>query len=278
MRRTLYAILALLIVASMVISACGGAAPAAPAAPAEEPAAEEAAVEEPAAEEPAAEEPAAEEAAPADASAAVTETAAVEIDPNRTQVRWFVGLGGGGAAEQLPAQQAVVDQFNASQEEIQLILEVVPFDAARDALATQIASGNGPDIIGPVGWGGSNAFYGQWLNIDSLIESSGYDLSQFSDELVKFYNTDEGQVGLPFAVFPAGVFYQEAMFDEAGLNYPPAAYGDPYVWPDGTEEEWSFDVLTKVGKMLTVDANGVSALEVTDDGSAVPGEGFDATQ
>jgi multiple sugar transport system substrate-binding protein len=269
MRRTLYAILALLIVASMVVSACAGAAPAAPAAPAEEPAAEAPA------EEAAAEAPAEEAAAEAPAEEATPE---VVIDPNRTQVRWFVGLGTGGAPEQLPVQQEVVDEFNASQEEIQLILEVVPFDAARDALATQIASGDGPDIIGPVGWGGSNAFYGQWLDIAPLIESSGYDTTQFSDELIQFYNTEEGQVGLPFAVFPAGTFFQKAMFDEAGLNYPPTEYGQPYVWPDGTEEEWSFDVLTKLGKMMTVDANGVSALEVTDDGSEVPGEGFDATQ
>jgi len=58
--RKIFALLSLLIVASMVLAACGGAAPAEePAAPAvEEPAAEEPAAEEPAAEEPAAEEPA----------------------------------------------------------------------------------------------------------------------------------------------------------------------------------------------------------------------------
>ena len=58
--RKIFALLSLLIVASMVLAACGGAAPAEePQAPAvEEPAAEEPAAEEPAAEEPAAEEPA----------------------------------------------------------------------------------------------------------------------------------------------------------------------------------------------------------------------------
>jgi len=60
--RKIFALLSLLIVASMVLAACGGAAPAEePAAPAEEPAAEEPAAEEPA-EEPAAEEPAEEPA------------------------------------------------------------------------------------------------------------------------------------------------------------------------------------------------------------------------
>jgi multiple sugar transport system substrate-binding protein len=271
----MYTVLALLVVASMLVAACGGAAPAAPAAEApavEAPAAEAAATEAPA-EEAAAEAPAAEEPAAAEA---MTET--VEIDPNRVQVRWFVGLGSGTDPQQQAVQQEVVEEFNASQDEIQLIMEVVPYDGAKDALSTQIASGAGPDIVGPVGWGGSNAFAGQWMDLTPLIEEAGYDTTQFSDELVKFYVTEEGQVGLPFAVFPAAVFFQKAMFDEAGLNYPPAEYGEPYVWPDGTEEEWSFDTLTKVAKILTVDENGNSPLMLDDAGAVVPGEDFDPTK
>ena len=36
-----------------------------------------------------------------------------------------------------------------------------------------------PDIVGPVGVGGADAFDGQWLDLAPLIESTGYDLSQF---------------------------------------------------------------------------------------------------
>ena len=281
MRRTLFFLLSILVVASMLVAACGGAAPAAPAAPAEEAAAEapaeEAAAEAPAeeapAEEAAAEEAPAEEAAP-EATVAPTPTP-IAVMEGRTQVRWFVGLGTGTDAQQQEIQHQVVEEFNASQEEIQLILEVVPYDAARDTLSTQIAAGNGPDIVGPVGVGGSNGFYGQWLDLAPLIESSGYDTTQFNEALVKFYQTEEGQVGLPFAVFPGGVYFQKEMFDEAGLNYPPTTYGEPYLWPDGTEEEWSFDALTKVAKILTVDANGDSVWVLDDAGKPVPGETFD---
>ena len=51
-----------------------------------------------------------------------------------------------------------------------MILEVVPHTAGRDTLATEIAAGNGPDIVGPVGWAGSNEFYGQWLDLTPLIQ------------------------------------------------------------------------------------------------------------
>lgn len=239
MKKLLY-VLSLLIIASMVLTACGGGAePAAtePAAPAE----------------PAATEP----AAPAEPAAS-----------DKIQVRWFVGLGTGTNPEQVEIQNEVVADFNASQDKIELVLEIVPYDAARDTLSTQIASGAGPDIVGPVGWGGSNDFYGQWLDIAPYIQSSGFDTSVFDPALVKFYQTEEGQVGLPFAVFPGAIYFQPAMFDEAGLNYPPQVYGEKYVMPDGTEKDWNWETVTEVAKLLTVDVNGKNSTE----------EGFDRTQ
>jgi multiple sugar transport system substrate-binding protein len=187
-------------------------------------------------------------------------------DAGPVTIRWFVGLGTGTNPEQVAAQEEAVAGFNEAHDDIELVLEIVPFDAAVDTLSTQIASGAGPDVIGPVGWGGSNAFYGQWLDMTSAIEATGYDTTQFSDELVAFYQTEEGQVGLPFAVFPGATFFVPALFDEAGLNYPPTEYGQPYVWAgpcaadaggaEGDEAEWSWDTLTAVAKCLTVDVNG----------------------
>jgi multiple sugar transport system substrate-binding protein len=192
-------------------------------------------------------------------SACGAEPAAEPKEP--VQIRWFVGLGTGTDANQIEIQQRVVDAFNASQENITLVLEVVPYDSARDTLSTQIAAGAGPDIIGPVGIGGSNDFYGQYLDLAPLMESANYDTSVFNDALIKFYQTEEGQVGLPFAVFPTALYYQRGLFDEAGLNYPPQNVGDPYVWPDGSEVEWTWEVLTEVAKQLTVDVNGLTPLD-----------------
>jgi multiple sugar transport system substrate-binding protein len=241
MKKILY-VMSLLIIASMVLAACGGAAPAATE---EAPAATEAPVE---------------TQAPVATEAPATS--------EKVQIRWFVGLGSGTNPEQIEAQNAVVADFNASQDKIELVIEIVPYDSARDTLSTQIASGAGPDIVGPVGWGGSNDFYGQWLDITPYIESSNFDLSVFDPALVKFYQTEEGQVGLPFAVFPGGMYFQPAMFDEAGLAYPPQVYGEKYVFPDGTEADWNWETIIKVAQLLTVDVNGKNSTE----------EGFDKTQ
>lgn len=234
--RKSYLILVLVLMMSLFLVACGGSEPAAPAAP----------------------------SAPADTSGeetAVEAPAQPAPATNKVRIRWFVGLGTGTDPQQIATQEEVVADFNAAHPDIELVLEVVPYESGRDTLATQIASGNGPDIIGPVGWGGSNAFYGQWLDIDPYIASSGFDTSIFDPALVDSYQTEEGQVGLPFAVFPAAIYYVPAYFDELGLAYPPSAYGEMYEL-DGEMVEWNWDTFTEVARRLTIDVNGFNATEV----------------
>jgi multiple sugar transport system substrate-binding protein len=180
----------------------------------------------------------------------------------RTKITWFVGFGASAVPESIKIQKQVVDEFNESQDKIWLVLEIAQTNSvAVQTLKEKIASGNSPDIVGPIGWGGSNAFYGQWLDMAQYIEESKYDTSVFNPNLIKFYQTEEGQVGLPFAVYPAMVFYNKGMFDRAGLTHPPAQYGEKYKLPDGTEVEWSWDTLTHVARLLTLDKNGKNATE-----------------
>ena len=224
-RNTLLTILVILL--GLTLAACGGAATEAPA------------VEEPAAEEPAAEEPAMGE---------------------KTQVRWFVGLGAGSDEGTFEPQNAFVEKFNASQDKIELVIEIVDNEVAYDTLATQIAAGNAPDIVGPVGIRGRDSFKGAWLDLQPLIDANNYDLSDFDPALVEFYQVkEEGQLGIPFAIFPSFVIYNKDLFDEGGFPYPPAEYGAPYVDENGDELEWNIETLTELAKKLTVDANGNDA-------------------
>ena len=224
---------------SLIMAACGGgAAPEQPAA--EQPAAEEPAAEEPAAEEPAAEEPAAEEPA-ADA----------------VEIRWYIGLGAGGNPEEQEKEKAFVEEFNAKYgDKYHLVLDIVPNATAYDVLKTQIASGDVPDIVGPVGVRGLWSFEGAWLDLAPYVEKYDYDLSDFNPALVEFYQLGpQGQVGLPFAVYPSALWYNKDLFDEAGLEYPPHEWGAPYA--DG--DEWTFDKLKELALFLTVDGNGNDA-------------------
>ncbi len=193
----------------------------------------------------------------------------------KTQVRWFVGLGAGSDADVIPAQEEIVERFNASQDAIELVLEIVDNDQAFGVLNTQLAAGDAPDIVGPVGIRGRDGFPGAWLDLQPLVDAAGYDLSDFDPELVKFYEVEgEGLLGLPFAVFPQFLYYNQDLFDEAGLAYPPSEYGAPYVWTDGTESPWDIDTLRELAKLLTVDANGNDATSPDFDRNAIVQFGF----
>ncbi len=249
----LYLLITLLILASMIVVACGGNNGAA-----NEPAAANTSTE---AEAPA-EEAAAEPEAPA-APASSTSGGPVEI-------RWFVGLGAGSDEPTFAPQQAIVDQFNASQNEIKLVLEIVDNDAAYDTLATQIAGGNAPDLVGPVGIRGRDSFKGAWLDLQPLLDANQYDLSDFDPAMVEFYQVkEEGQLGIPFAIFPSFVIYNQDLFDEAGLAYPPHQYGAPYIDADGNERDWNMDTLRELSMQLTVDANGNDATNADFDPTSI---------
>jgi multiple sugar transport system substrate-binding protein len=190
------------------------------------------------------------------------------VAPGVTLIRWFCCLGAGDAPEQVAVEQSVVDQFNASHSNIQIAFEGVPYLGARDALATEIASSNPPDIVGPVGIGGANAFGDQWLDLAPLIAKTNYDLSQYQQGAVDFYKIGDQQIGIPFAIYPSELWFQRDMFDEIGLNPPPQHYGDKYTMPDGTVVDWNYDTVRQLAKLLTVDKNGKDATQ----------EGFDPAQ
>ncbi len=271
MRKTLYLLTALVMIAAMLLGACTPAPTAVPTTAPEAVATDTEAVvatDTPAMDMTATEAPSTDATATAGATATLTPYPVAACEGGKVCVRWFVGLGTGTDAAQITVQEDVVKDFNASQDKIQLILEVVPFAAAKDALSTEIAADNGPDIVGPVGWGGSNAYYGQWADLTPLIATAKFDTTIFDPALVKFYQVEGQQVGLPFAVYPGAMYFVPAMFDESKLAYPPQKYGEKYKMPDGTMVDWNWDTITKVAQMLTIDKNGKNATEA----------GFDKTQ
>ena len=211
-----------------------------------------------------------------EASPTATGSAGSVAPSEKIQVRWFVGLGGGVSDEQILVEKEVVADFNASHDNIELVLEVVPnFDnQSISAFSADIASGNGSDIIGPVGLDNANAFSGQWLDLAPYLSETSFDL--VSDPALKtFFQSEVGQLGLPVGVSPAAVYYVPSLFDKADLKYPPDKYGEKYVMPDGTAVEWNWDTLTQIARLLTLDANGRNASDPDFDRNQIVQLGFD---
>ncbi len=199
--------------------------------------------------------------------------AADQPGPNGgTVVRWFVGLGAGGQPQQIATQTDFVNKFNASQKDIYISLEIYDNKVAANILKTQIAAGNSPDIIGPVGVEGLNLFIDQLADLQPLIQSSGFDMTKFDPALADFFKMGKGgaTIGVPFAVYPSFIWYNKALFDEAKLPYPPTKVGDLY-----QGKPWDMDAVRQLGMKLTVDKNGNDATQSNFDPTNVVQWGFD---
>lgn len=205
-------------------------------------------------------------------------------------IRWFVGLGTGGNPEQLAAEQAAVAKFNAADGPggkggIKLSLEVYQNDVAYDTLATQIATHNAPDIIGPIGVRALNGFGDQLLDLSSYVAAKTLDTTGVEQNLIDLYKVNGKQIGVPYAVYPSFIYYNKALFKEAGVNEPPHKVGDQYTVnaaaaaafgvAAGTKVDWNYDAVAKLAKVLTVDTSGNDATQAGFDPAHIDQFGYD---
>ncbi len=219
-KKTATILLALLVVFSILLSACQPAAVETPAV--EEPAAEEPAAEEPAAEEPAAEEPAAEEPAAAQ------------------QVEVFSWWTGGGEAAGL---EAMIKVFNAQYPDIEFVNAAVAGGAgtnARAVLATRLQAGDAPDSWqGHAGQEliGTYVAAGQLESLNFLYEEEGW-LEVMPETLIPLISQDGEIYSVPVNIHRANVLW-----------YNPTVLADNNIAVPTTLDEWftAMDALQAAG-------------------------------
>jgi multiple sugar transport system substrate-binding protein len=183
-------------------------------------------------------------------------SSAATTAPNSSggNLRWFVGLGGGTQPAQIQPQKDWVDNYNKTNKDgAKISLEIVTNANAFDTLKTEIAAGNAPDIIGPIGVKGRSIFKGLLLDLTSEIASQKFDLGQYDPNVITAIKGEmPGQiVGLPYSVYPSYVWYNKDIFSAAGLPNLPTKIGDQYQGKD-----WTFQTLGDVAAQLTKDSNG----------------------
>ena len=190
-------------------------------------------------------------------------------------LRWYCCLGGGEEKSQVKVENDIAAGFAAKYPGSSLKFEATTYNDAPSTLKTQILGGNAPDVVGPVGVFGIASFAGQWADMTPYIEASHYDLSQFPQNLVDFTKTSDGQVGVPFDVYPSMLWYKRGLFEEIGLAEPPHKYGDKYTMPDGTQVDWSYDTVRQLAMQLTVDNQNRDATDPNFDPKHIVQYGFE---
>jgi multiple sugar transport system substrate-binding protein len=266
MQRRRLSLATLLVMLSLILAACGGGGTAATSTQAPVASGGGEATAAPAA--------ASEATAPAAAEVPATPTAETIATsgegcaPNATKVTWFVGLGIGTDAPTIPLEKAWVENFNKSQTEACLLLQIAS-SGATDTLRAQIAAGTVPDIVGPVGTTGRAQFKGAWADLTPLAEKAGFDLTAYDPALLDLLKDQDTLVGFPFGLYPSFLYYNKDLFDEARLPYPPHRVGEQY-----QGKEWSNETFTELAKLLTVDANGNDATSPDFDPNNIRQYGF----
>ncbi len=139
---------------------------------------------------------------------------------------------------------ALVEAFNASQDEIEVIFVEIPTGEYETKITTLLAGGVGDiDVYAQKRQSDMFPHYknGFIEPLDTFIDNTSYDLNEISSSL-KYLKVDGDIVALPFRSGAYFTFYNKKLFDEAGIPYPSV-----YV----ERGEWTWDKFTEVAKTLS---------------------------
>ena len=156
-----------------------------------------------------------------------------------------------GDAEEIEAYRAVVDAFDASQDEIDA--ELLPF-AERDELiarlSTSIAGGQPPDLFLM-----NYRYYGQFAARGALEpigpyvrDSAAFSSEDFFDTAMTPFEWDGEQMCLPQNVSSLVVYYNADLFEAAGAALP--------------KDGWTWNDMVSAAEQLTRDDDGDGTTDV----------------
>ncbi|MEA4944678.1 MAG: ABC transporter substrate-binding protein [Propionicimonas sp.] len=143
-----------------------------------------------------------------------------------------------------PAVQQVIDDFNASQSEIVIKPNIMPWDQLYQKLLTSVTSADGPQIIamdasrvpqyaGTGALATTDDFFADTTYVDtSVLPAAAVNASKFKGT----------NYGIPFNLAPMMLYYNKDLFSAAGLD------------PEKPPTTW--DEFTQMAAKLTVDQNG----------------------
>ncbi len=116
--------------------------------------------------------------------------------------------------------QALIDRFNASQDEVKvrLLFQGGPTELAVK-LVTSLRSGAVPALV-EVDEGGSQIVVdsGATTPVQDFVDSEGYDLSDFDKKAIDYYTWDGKLYAMPLGINVPMLFYNKIPFREVGLD------------------------------------------------------------
>lgn len=118
-----------------------------------------------------------------------------------------------------PDTQALFDEFNASQGEVEGVVEIVGWPNGHDLILTQISGGQAPDIFnGGGGWLLEFQSAGVLAPLTDLLPADLLD--KFWESGINAMTVDGTLYGMPYFLDPRGLYYRKDLFEAAGIEAP----------------------------------------------------------
>lgn len=154
-------------------------------------------------------------------------TTTTEEEPEATTIRYFTFSA---APDNLEVLDEMIGAFEAENPDVTVEVETAPFDEYFSVLQTQVAGGDAPDAFElnfenfvAFAENGTLADLGPFMADDADLDTSAY-----YQPALNAFGIDGTQYGLPESYSTVMLFYNKALFDEAGIDYPT----DDWTWDD----------------------------------------------
>ena len=174
---------------------------------------------------------------------AVAACGAPQSDDGRTVVQVWHGF----TEADGTVVQEIADDFNASQDDYRVEVEVNPWNVISDKLMPAVKAGNGPDlVVQGVDTGQGYVNRGVFQSLEDFYDDPANETDTYYDHVVDYGVFDGEHYAVPMGYAPYGIWFNKKMFAEAGVTEPPKTW----------------DEMFDLARRLTVDENGDGKPEI----------------
>ncbi len=144
----------------------------------------------------------------------------------------------------------LLTRFEADNPGVDVIVDIVPYQAILENLPVQLASGNGPDIAKVTDLGGLSEYY---LDLAPYVDRDYWE-SSFGDTLSWYRGPDGGDAinGMHSQLTITGPFVNATLFEQAGVEMP----GEGATWEDWAAASRAVAEATGTDFPMAIDRSG----------------------
>lgn len=145
----------------------------------------------------------------------------------------------------------LITMFEESQDEVVVESTIVPWGEYWTKLQTALPTGTGPDVFWMNMYASDYIHAGLLLDLTDGLKESGFDESKYPAAVLEMYEADGKIYGVPKDYDGMAIYYNKAIFDEMGVDYPEAGW----TWEDMLETAQALTNESHYGIVARPDAN-----------------------